>query len=469
MNTMDPFELLNAKRISSVASVLDNHPEIRRDVEATKRNEVASSAPKIEPMPERNWPDRLADEAFHGVAGEFVRTIEPHSEADPAAVLLQLLVAFGSVVGGSPHFMVGATAHRLNEFLLVVGRSAKARKGTSLGEVRATLGTVDEVWERSRVLPGLSSGEGVIFHVRDERWGRNKKGEVELLDEGVADRRLLIIESEFASALKVMQREGNTLSPILRCAWDGVALGTLTKNCPLAATRSHVSVIGHVTEHDLHRFLSANDQANGFANRFLVCCARRSKVLPDGGVLPAEQAQRLNEKMRSAVEAARQIELMTRSAEASEIWRKVYPDLSREDEPGIFGSLIARAEAHALRLSMAYALLDGSEVIEAVHLRAALAVWEFCEDSIRYLFGDVLGDPTADVILQALRQKPEGLTRTDLSRLFSGHKSADEVGRALESLKRLNRAEFQEKETDGRPVELWFALAGVAKKAKEAK
>jgi hypothetical protein len=359
--------------------------------------------------------------------------------------------------------MVGATAHRLNEFVLIVGRTAKSRKGTSLGEVLAVFGQVDSGWAGSRVLPGLSSGEGVISHVRDERWGRNKKGEEELVDEGVADKRLLVLEAEFASALRVMQREGSTLSPVLRCAWDGLPLGVLTKNLPMKATNSHVSIIAHTTCEDLFRFLSATDQANGFANRFLVCCARRSKVLPDGGALPEIEREKLNGKIRAAVNFARSVGEMRRSPEAREIWNAVYPELSREDEPGLFGALIARAEAHVLRLAMAYALLDQSTEIRPAHLQAALAVWEFSENSVRYSFGDALGDPIADAILQALRQNPSGLTRTEISSLLGRHKKAEEIARALDLLERLNRAERKNEQTDGRSVERWFACAGCAK------
>ena len=53
--------------------------------------------------PLRSWPASLAADAFHGLAGTFVRTVEPHSEADPAALLLQFLVAFGSAAGREPH------------------------------------------------------------------------------------------------------------------------------------------------------------------------------------------------------------------------------------------------------------------------------------------------------------------------------------------------------------------------------
>lgn len=39
------------------------------------------------------WPEPLGEAAYHGPVGDLVQAIEPHSEADPAALLVQALVA----------------------------------------------------------------------------------------------------------------------------------------------------------------------------------------------------------------------------------------------------------------------------------------------------------------------------------------------------------------------------------------
>ena len=52
----------------------------------------------------RNLPEPLRNEAFYGLAGNVVRIIEPHSETDPAALLMQFLGVFGNVIGRQPHF-----------------------------------------------------------------------------------------------------------------------------------------------------------------------------------------------------------------------------------------------------------------------------------------------------------------------------------------------------------------------------
>ena len=90
-----------------------------------------------------------------------------HVSSAEAALLIQTLVAFGSVIGRRPFFRVEADDHHTNMFTLLVGDTSKGRKGTSLGYVRRLFASVDDEWERDRVVSGLSSGEGLIWQVRD--------------------------------------------------------------------------------------------------------------------------------------------------------------------------------------------------------------------------------------------------------------------------------------------------------------
>jgi hypothetical protein len=209
----------------------------------------------------------LIDEAFHGLAGQIVKAIEPHTEADPVAILVNLLAAFGNAIGRGSFFRVGADTHYLKINAGLVGETSKGRKGMSWGHPRELMQAADSEWTKERVLHGLSSGEGLIYAVRDRVEGENKKGELMVLDSGVEDKRLLVLEAELAGVLKVMNREGNTLSPIIRQAWDDGALQTLTKNSPMKATDAHVSIIGHITKSELLRQLTETGAVNGFANR----------------------------------------------------------------------------------------------------------------------------------------------------------------------------------------------------------
>ena len=175
----------------------------------------------------------MADTAFNGVAGEIVRAIEPHTESDPAGLLLTLHTFFGNCIGRGPHYRVEGTEHGPNLFALQIGDSAKARKGTGADRVRQVFRLVDEEWTSRRLHSGLSSGEGVIWEVRDpivrmtkEGKGANTSMVEETVDNGVSDKRLMVLEFEFAGALHAMQREGNILSLVLRDAWDRGDLAT---------------------------------------------------------------------------------------------------------------------------------------------------------------------------------------------------------------------------------------------------
>ena len=111
-----------------------------------------------------------------------------------------------------------------------------------------------------------------------------------------------------------------------------------------------------------------------------------------------------------------------------------------------------------MRLASIYSLLDLSNAISEDHLEAALAVWEYCEASCKYIFGDSLGDPVSERILGALRESPNGLSRSQIRDLFLRHKSKDEVDRALRLLQARNLAYGEARETNGRPEERWQAV-----------
>ncbi len=254
-----------------------------------------------------------------------------------------------------------------------------------------------------------------------------------------------------------MAREGNTLSTVVRNAWDTGTLRTLTKNSPAVATDPHIAIIGHIIKRELLQYLNATEMTNGFANRFLFVCVRRSKELPFGGNLSQEVLEQLAREVKDALTVAQGLSRMTFDDEAKTDWIDVYPKLSAA-QPGLYGSLVARSEAQALRLALIYALLDGSQVITGVHLDAALACWDYCEASVKYLFGESLGDPMANKILRALKVcGNKGMPRTKISVLFNQHVKSSEIDQALRLLFEANLAYHSNEKTLGRPKELWHA------------
>ncbi len=103
--------------------------------------DVAEARPAPESAAENDprgqkWPDAMDGAALHGIAGEFVRMIQPNTEADPAAILTQFLVCFGAYVGregAGPHYRVERDKHHANLYAIIV---ATIRDGWDSGDFR---------------------------------------------------------------------------------------------------------------------------------------------------------------------------------------------------------------------------------------------------------------------------------------------------------------------------------------------
>jgi hypothetical protein len=397
------------------------------------------------PVPD-GWPTPPQAAVYHGLCGEIVNTIAPHTEADPVAILSQLLVAFGAAVGRGAFFQVEATRHHPNEFLVLIGDSARARKGSSWDHVHRLIAGVDSVIT-SRILTGLSSGEGLIHSVRDPA------GQ----DPGATDRRLLVIEPEFVSVLKNVSREISTLSPTLRSAWDGRPLAILTRTAPARATDAHISVIGHITATELQHHINPVELANGLLNRFLLLGCRRVRLLPEGGDPNPLGSTGLDHRLAKTLSSARRAGQLRLSTPARRAWTDAYQQLA-QPQPGIAGAISARAEAHTIRLALIYALLDNTNQIQPVHLSAALALWDYALRSATWALERSAGYPLARQIHAALSHAlPDGLTRTQLRDLLHRNPTTAQLDRALNMLAHDGKITSSRVLTNGRPAELWTA------------
>lgn len=415
---------------------------------------AAADSSTLKPDPTTD-PPTLSEHAMYGLAGDVVRAFDPLTEAHPSAVLASYLVAFGNAAGRSPHTNVGETRHGLNLAAVICGQTARSRKGTSWGPVERVFASADNRWLEKRSLGSIGSGEAIVWHIRDaSEPNENRRGEMIVEDAGVDDKRLFIDEKEFSSLLKVAGRDGSTASEMFRKSWDSPrTLHNAVKRSPVTATGPHISLLGHITLEELRRTLTETEQANGLGNRILWVFARRSKCIANPVRLDDPAAKDLIKRTCKALELARQGGTINRDDQAAITWEAMYPELTRE-HPGIFGSMTARAEAQIVRLSMIYALLDLSSIVRHEHLLAATAFWQYCEDSVRYIFGDALGDPVADRILRAIRAHGE-LNETELHGLFSRNLKGDRLGQATARLFELGIIRLEERESGGKRARYW--------------
>jgi hypothetical protein len=119
-----------------------------------------------------DYPASPDEAAYYGLAAEIVRKIEPETEADPVALLFQLLAAFGNIIGRNAYMLADGTQHYLNLFIVLVGKTSKGRKGTAWRHVFNLMRHVAEEWSKN-IGHGLSSGEGLIWAVRDKIEGKS--------------------------------------------------------------------------------------------------------------------------------------------------------------------------------------------------------------------------------------------------------------------------------------------------------
>jgi hypothetical protein len=413
--------------------------------------EPAGAGATLLPAP-AGWPAPPAPAVYHQLLGEIVNEIAPHTEADPVAILTQLLVAFGAAVGRGAYFSVEATRHHPNEFMLLVGDSSKARKGSSWDHVRQLITAIDPSIE-ARILTGLSSGEGLIWAVRDP------SGQ----DAGIPDQRLLVIEPEFASVLKSASRDISTLSPTLRTAWDGRPLAILTRTAPARASTAHISVIGHITGHELRRYITNTELANGYLNRILLIACRRQRLLPDGGAPnPLAAATGLTGRLAGALKHAQTAGEIRLAPDARELWHHAYHQLAIEPENELVAQITARAEAHIIRLALLYALADGQRQISTQHLTAALALHDYASRSANWALTGTTGQPLAEQIHATLSAHPDGLTRSQISHTLNHNQPASYINEALDALNTARRAHVTQIPTGGRPARLWTATTPTA-------
>ena len=424
------------------------------------------------------WPKPLGEAARIGLVGRIVDRIEPTTEGDPNAIVLQLLAGVGNLLGSGPHVVIDEKRHPLKIWVLVVGATADGKKGTGANRVFSLLDQVDPSW-RLRRKNGIASGEAIVHQVRDDvvRIRRVKKSdgtETETGEtvEGEKDKRLLLKEEEFSRVLRLARRDGATLSATIREAWDSSTLMTTSKVAPETATNAHVTIIGHITPEELRKYLSDTELANGFANRFLLACSRRSKRLSRPPQLQWQARSELTGELRRVVDRVRRrsgdAQQIALSEDSWRLWDAMKTEIEQEVEAMgrarlLVTKVVTRGPPYVLRIAALYATLEGTWTVEPTHLQAAREVWRYSVDSARVLFGDGLSDADATRVVEALEEQPEGrLKRLEIHTLFHRHRSQQDLDRLRDLLIATGRIEAFREVTPGkgRPLEWWVHKRG---------
>lgn len=420
---------------------------------------------------EGHWPAPMRPEAFHGPIGDAVKALEEKIEACREALLIELLVFFGSAAGRTAYVKVQRTRHYGNLYVALVGRSSRSRKGSTRDVAADLIGSADLTWQADAIIGGATSGEGIVASVRDPQRKRRRATKDERkdpmllnvidddgfideeVDPGVGDKRRVFDEGELSAIFKIATRDGNTLSERLRTFYDQGRGEIVNKNSPMRATNAHIAINGHITAEELRERLTELDAASGWANRFLYVATRRVRRIPFGTPIEDSSFRSLAVPLARALAWVREREpQITWGESAKDRWRGFYEAIS-DDTQGLADRLTDRGEAHVLRLSELYAVADQSSTIELPHLEAGLAVWDYCAASVAWVWGAALGNRIAEKILVALRIGEK--TRTELRDLFSRNVSEAQMTGALDLLRTRGYAEMTTRPSGGRPTEVW--------------
>lgn len=436
--------------------------EARRILEAFEQAETerftvgpatstASARPRLDlwtpdSTPPRPMPTR---EMFHGPIGEFALAAREFTEADPVGIFSQSLTLYGAACHRSAHMVAGNARHGAALFVVNVGRSAKARKGTAGGVAKALIALVDPPFLASRLLGGFGSGEAIVEALAGGS----------IVPIGGQDSRGCIYEPEFASLLIPSARQGSTISTKIREAWDGDPLRNSTRSSgKLVATDYHLGAIGHITIAEFRARLDATEALNGMGNRWLYFFVDRGPLRPDGGNVPRELLEDYGALLQENLGRVRKFGTMRRSPEAEKRWHEVYALLAADEPSGIVQSMLARDDAQNVRLGVALALADGSPIVQVEHVDAAFAIWNYSRATVAHIFGDATGDSDANRLLEALRSvAPEGMDATKQGELFARH--GNKAARARKILEEQGLAASVEvRDTGGRPATITYAV-----------
>ena len=148
------------------------------------------------------------------------------------------------------------------------------------------------------------------------------------------------------------------------------------------------------------------------------------------------------------------------SVDALKLWETVYILLSGGCS-GIVGDLQARATTHITKLSLIISLFNQEAEISEESLLAAIHVWQYCSDSVNYLFANSLGDEALDALFSSIKDSPGGFSRTEIRDLFSKNKSKQSIGQLLKSLESNGLVYSEKIMTTGAPKEVWKAREDV--------
>jgi len=394
----------------------------------------------------RNVPRPHVD-CLYGLVGEIARAGSENTEANAYGIAGAALAYLSVAIGRGPYMPIGDDWNHARLFFVHVGRSSRGRKGTAkklvINRIAQAVANLQRDLAPKIHTGGLSTREGLALLIHDG-WTKGKE-EVPPIN----DKRLLVVEAEFANVLHQSKRDGNTLSTALRDCWDGTGIKPAIKASPVWASNPHVGLLADITPTELRDLMAARELTNGFANRFIFFWAEGEQVNPFPTPTPKEVVDRLAGLVADVLRFAgadrhvdHDVRRMNLSSDAAEVYAGLYRGELRDRTAGErIAGLLDRRAPMLLRLAMIFALTDHTLTIEVQHINAAMAWMRYWVDSVKFIFQTAHDEveaaavsDTAETVLRFLRNVGRA-SRTQLNRdCFQGHVDKARLDKAIDEL-----------------------------------
>jgi phage/plasmid primase-like uncharacterized protein len=426
---------------------------------------LTNSLPAPEPV--REWdtviaPPVATEEMFYGLLGQFAKAAALDTEVNPVAAMASAMTWLSAAMGRNIGLFAGNTWHGIRLNTVHVGRTSSGRKGDALGLLKRVIKAMEKDATYAKLLPmkhdgGLSSREGLAMLIHDGY----KLGKEEVA--AIEDKRLFILEEEFANVLAQCKRDGNTLSACIRGLFDGVSIQPAAKT-GIWASKPHIAIHGCITPTELRAKMSEGELSNGFANRFLIFWAERTCIEAFPRSAPDAEVNGYAKKLAEIIDFGlsdyptnQDTITLKLTMAARDAYRTTYTEYNTQHPGGerITG-LLARRSPLLLRMAGLFSITDKSHDIDVKHIRAAHAWMTYFAQSVHFIF-----PPTAGALEhEALRnEQAEKLcawltgknwkSRTEITKgCFSGNTTAHTIDGALQALaleKRIDRREVKTK------------------------
>lgn len=373
------------------------------------------------------------------------------SEAVPVAVAINILIRFSALVGPMVYLPIGDEKRLLNEFVLMVGPTGLGKGSSNHGPDRIfkQVESYLELDLQNQFQAGKSEGINQYSHLKIHSGGLSSgEGLAAELDDGsdksqaVTDKRIIVFESEFSNTMSMHQRSGNTVSMVLRNAFDGVDIKPLTKRDKVRVTRPYVCLFANITASELTTHEQSKTLThNGMLNRFLILWQQPVKEVPFPEPMPSDKVEHYASLIAQRIMLSRNYSHETHwkkttalarplslNDDAKSLWKKEYGRLLNRPDCDVVMTLTRRHRLHALILSSLFALLDGRLTIQPADIRSALSWCEYSRKSVVYIFNVMAKQATAQQLhglsrkvlyaIAVLNKKNHQCTASDLYNWF---------------------------------------------------